>query len=282
MIQWIFFVSFFFGFGTARAGIIVRESLDWLTLSCPHIAVGEVTTTRDEKHEKALWMNESVEIIVTEVLKGFPPKRAVFSRHIPVNTSPRKSKDEFLLFFKKDGIEIHAVAALTTQPLSSLEAAITKDFKVLREKNAILGIIRDRLKHGPMISRSFRREVPENTEAFKSLWSGSACFIVVPADPEFKEDLLKSARSGEVWTRAKATYRLSNYPGEEITKILRVFLNDSSRTTMNRGSDQHGKVQEVMVFPVRQAAFQALQSMGVKVEKPEGYDDKLPENFFEF
>src|ERR1700683_5340122 len=60
--------------GSARPETMVGESLDWLTIARPHIAIVEVTATDPENKTEAKYMAPAIKTRLRKVLKGHPPQ----------------------------------------------------------------------------------------------------------------------------------------------------------------------------------------------------------------
>jgi hypothetical protein len=138
-----------------RAEVMVAQSLDWLVCSCPTVAeatIGEVQQnvfTLELKNGGALQY------------KSFVP--------------PGSRGDAVLVFARGDLIV--DVINLKNPPTRGETAAYTKDFRVLETGPAILEYVRKVKRRG---TESKKVEVPTGSEAFKALYSGSTCYLIVP------------------------------------------------------------------------------------------------------
>ncbi|MBI4613765.1 MAG: hypothetical protein HY720_09160 [Planctomycetes bacterium] len=290
----------------AVAEINVGESIDWLVVSRKHAAIGSVAGVSEDVAPGALWLDRTVELEVKETLRGEPPGRASFAWHVPSSTSGKAHGEvemsppaigaEFLLFFGDEGAVEYAVDLAF--PSNMMHGVVfSTDFGVLLTRDEILDAVQKRIerlaKEPPLVEpagpdrRSFfepprgflRLEVPEDSPAFRALWSGSACYLIVPADPEYLPGLIEETRSENPWARARAAWRLATYPGEETEKLLRGLLSDPGTSSV--GASRGGESVEVEVFPVRQAAYEALVALGFKVDKPEGWSEALEHHSFD-
>lgn len=265
------------------AEINIGDSLDWLTVSRDHIAIVRATGSQEERAPEALWMDRTVRVERVQVLKGDPPATAEFTVHIPVETPVPAAGREFLFFFGKEGFrfEGHYVIDLESPADRGPEVALTQDFRLLPTRQEILEAVERRLRlladEGTAdYLRSLTLEVPVDSPAFRALWQRSACYLVVPADPEYKPGLLDDTRSADVWVRARAAARLAEYPGEETVARLRELLVDPGTGSMQvSGNNQ---LEEVEVFPAREEAYRALRKLGVECAPPGGLYDGFPES----
>ncbi|MBI3271653.1 MAG: hypothetical protein HYZ53_21865 [Planctomycetes bacterium] len=274
-----------------EAEINVAESLDWLAASRPAIALGEVLANEGEAAPKALWLNRTTSVAVKRPLFGEPAARATFTRHVPIESPAPKPGAEFLLFFATDGT-VDCAIELAAPPEAGHGVAYAKDFRILRTREEILRLVEERVARrkapkegagappeaGP--PRSLRLETPEASEAFRSLFSGSACYLIVPADAEYQPKLLEETRSKDVRTRARAAWRLAQYPGPDTVETLRALLTDDGVDVLR--TLRNGKQEEERVYTVRQAAYAALKALGIAVEKPAGWSDALPASSYEW
>jgi hypothetical protein len=235
-------------------------------------------------------LHRRIDLRIEKTLKGKPPEKATWLPFVPADTqvlkhgqgknAPPSVGAEFLLFFS-DKEELNYAIDLSF-PTQIYNLAYTQDFSVLLTKQAILDAVSDRLarlekEHGEKGKdrewKGMSLPVPEGTEAYRSLYSGSACFLIVPEDPEYKAKLLKATRSSDVHERARAAYWLKHYSGDDTTRQLKVLLEDSGTSTLG------GIEGETKVYPARQAAYLSLKALGIEVEKPEGYYDNYPDWF---
>ncbi len=285
-----------------RAEIMVGESLEWLVDSSDAIGVYKAVGVEPGKKGKS-WAYSRVRGQLARKLKGNAPKKVSFRYYAQgTKDSPPKKlgkADKFLVFFPRAKKEDKEVKTRYTICLSAPNVrgfrsiAFTKDFRVLKREEDILKVVgrRVKLKKSPGLaspekaanvftppSGFLRVEIPYDKEAFRALWAGSVCYLVVPADEEFKHQLLREVKSRDVWTRARAASRLTAYPGKDTVKLLRSLLADKG-TAKITSYDRSKKKTTVTVYPVRQAAYEALKRLGEKVEKPKGLKQTAPEAF---
>lgn len=221
----------------AWAEINVSESLDWLVVSHPHVAL--------------------VGPAGVEALKG--------------TLGPSSGGPERLVFLDAGGRVARTIDLAAPSPRGD-GVAITTSFDVLTTREAILEVVRRRLQRPATPDAEptcLRVEVPEDSPAFGALWSGSACYLIVPADPELLPERLRATSSPEPWVRARAAWRLAAYTGGEAVAALRRLL-DYEGTARLMGSGR-----DVEVYPARQTAWFALRAIGVEAARPAGWSDAL-------
>ncbi len=254
-----------------RAEIAFAESLEWLVDNSVRIGVAEVTGFRDAWKpglEGAQSDYRSVQMKVTKALKGKPPETLDAPAGLLWRPWPPPEKAEVLLFLGEDSKVLSALALSGRFEKVSYNTAFTKDFRVLSSRQEILEAVETRLALKRPGKGNFQMEVPEESPAFKALWGGSACYLRVPADPEYREGLMKALKSPDVHARARAARRLAEYPGPETEKALRALLADPGAHAVTRTSK--GGTERLTAYPARRAAWEALKALGVSVPRPEG------------
>lgn len=233
------------------AEINIASSLDWLVIEATHIRLVQVQGGK----------------VMTEVLKGAPPE-------VPgIAGAPHEESLALLYFFDGDRKTI-ATINLSTPGQGHGEPAFTPDFQVLSNGREILDRVRARIERmGKEEVKEFHWfECPEDSAAFKALWSGSSCYLKVPADPEYKARFLEELSSKDVHVRARAAWRLSRHPGDDTVAALKSLLADPGTAVIHVFSD--GKNEDVTVRPARQCAYDALRKLGVDAARPEGWREQ--------
>lgn len=179
---------------TLRAEIMVGASLEWLADTSASVGLYRVTESRKES-DSAFQLSFRLD----DALKGTPPLAAVspYGVRFPKGSPPASASvgDRFLIFLKPDDKDSPRVAHLinlsTTQPGGMDSAAINCKFEVLTDQAQILAKVRGRLKSHPAGTPTkwqeypesrFDVEVPFDSPAFKVLYGGSACYLLVPED----------------------------------------------------------------------------------------------------
>jgi len=278
--------------------IMGTDSIEWMTADCKLVVRGRVAKEEKEAGEGSQ-IYEDVTAAVSEVIKGEYKAGSVTFRWMTYKghktaESWRKSGHEILFFLKKGDPSIERGRyrnrwTLRTRRTGWVDlddpgnSAIAASFKVIKTKQEILDIVRKRaalLKRKPPAVRAdrvgiepnvftpqkgvIRLDVPFGSEAFRVLYGGSSCFLMVPADPKYKDWALKLCKSRSAWDRARGADALVNYPGDDTIKLLKSFLKDEEASFW---TDSTGKVVKVD-YRVRGAAYNSLIAMGKRVEKP--------------
>ena len=116
-------------------------------------------------------------------------------------------------------------------------------------------------------NQSVQLDVPENSEAYSALWSGSACFLIVPVNEKYKLDALRWVNSKDYHQRLKGAQILASYPGEQSVKALKDLLSDPA-TEKETQYSSNASLRTYEKFIVREAAYQALHRLGINVTQP--------------
>lgn len=234
------------------------DSLDWLVVSHPGVAVVGSTV---------------------QVLKGGLPELA----------PPGDGRQE-LVFFDMAGKRTRAFDLIRPESAHGSAVAITASFEVLTTREAILAAVLERLGRPlpPCPLRPLRVEV-RRSAARDALCPGRVCHLLVPADADRLPSLIEQAlRAEEPSERATAAWRLAAYPGARTEEVLRALLSDPGReeariTGFTWVDSPEGMLytKNFTVYPARQAAWSALEALGVNVPKPEGWVEELRYSFQE-
>jgi hypothetical protein len=166
-----------------------------------------------------------------------------------------------------------------------------KSGRFFKDRASLLEAIKARLK--------LAKELPKGSEIFlgaparnhvplgflmvhppKAEYVGANCLgVKVPADPEYKAQLIEQLGSKFVHDRALGAAGLVNYPDNDvIARLKKCLLDPDTHTrTFRKGGQPEGKV---IYYPVRQAAYEALTLLKVTVEKPEGLDEEYRHDFW--
>lgn len=281
----------------AIAEIVVGESIEWLVDSSEMIGI-----YYGVKKEKT----KAYSVVKLKVkLKGNPP--SIYDSEL-ASYRPKEERNkipkacDFLVFFNynQDKISIHYNINLTfPQSIGSYGVALTKDCNVLTNGDDILKLVKSRIKLNIKVPKMVlldgidRMSPPSSSfirirawgEAEGALWAGSACYLVVPADDDFKIMLLKQSQDEKnVWKRATATRWLAVYPEKSTIQILQSLLKNSDTALLQQ---IYGDIvsnsfftEEITVYPVRQAAYEALTQLGVRIEKTEGLREPFRLDFY--
>lgn len=260
------------------------ESIAWLAVSRPHIGLAHVIADSYVSGPGTMLQTRQVDLRLASVIAGNPPQQARFQT-VVTHTEADATGARVLAF----GDENAVVDAIVGLDRLDLGPAMTASFSVLTDPAAILDGVEasrrripvpapgtaTRARHLDEPQRAFLRfAVPENTAAHQILYAGASCYLVVPVDPQFRGDVVRHSRSGEVWERARAAHQLANYADPDVVERLREMLSDPGSVVMSTLSGGHRT--ERRLFPSSQIAFDTLIEVGVRVSRPDGYVADFP------
>lgn len=266
---------------TAHAEIAIGESLDWLAIEHPDIAVMRAVKVDRPDDRTAV-----ATLARVEALKGAPPAQLRDDRAFEVEKG-----DRVLVFL--DGKSLAHAIDLDHPSKIGDDGSFTTDFELVTDGDRILEIVRSRIRrHEPAPSADARHasvfsaetgflrlEVPVDSTAFTALYGGSTCYLIVPADADRRDALEKEIRdSSDAWTAARAAMHLAAYPDDRSKTLLRSLLTDPRHERLDSTDGTRHHVREV--YPLRQAAWEALAAMNVETPKPEGFDPTLDRSYF--
>ncbi|OIO05209.1 MAG: hypothetical protein AUJ52_14090 [Elusimicrobia bacterium CG1_02_63_36] len=279
----------------ARAKSVVGESLEWLAVSRLEIGEYKLVEAKDRADPGARWTQRRFLLKRKSRIKGDPPKNVGFARSVALKTPKPGRGRRFLVFFDHHGGVDFVIDLERPGDTAPWERAFGLDFSEIRGRRNILKTLKRRIAYHeetrwPAVDRQryvngkpgsgyIKDEVPFNSEAHDKLFGGSSVYLVVPADSFREKELLDAVRDSETAVRARAAWRLANYHNARTETVLRELLSDPGTRVMTTRVD--GNTRERVVYPVRQAAYRALTAMGVRVEKPSGYDAALEDSFLE-
>ncbi len=168
----------------ARAEIMVADSLEWLVVSSPSVAVVRVEGAVQEKRDDVGYVQTTLKLALVKALKGEPPPMTTYAilvlasaRPGELNFQPQEG-EELLAFWR--GQSVRRILSLKHPPRRGEGAAYTTDFKLLRSREEILAAVQPWLTKPSVKSRKV--EVPTGSGAFQGLYSGSTCYLIVPND----------------------------------------------------------------------------------------------------
>jgi hypothetical protein len=180
----------------AQASIVVSQSAEWLcdnsdTVGIYKVVKGSVgkTNNNDSRHRYTYTLQ------LTESLKGDPVKKCSAKFSVHVGTAQKtgdtvQESDELIVFFQaKKTYEpaiIHQINLSRPWHAGARFVAVDAKFNVISKRKQIMTLVRFRLKQPP--SKSLQVEIPPDSGAWKALWGGSACFLLVPEDLKPKTD----------------------------------------------------------------------------------------------
>ena len=279
----------------ARAETPFAESLDWLVVSRLEAGEYKLQAAEDSAPPGSKWLDRRYLLNRVRRLKGDPPKRAAVARSVFLKTERPQKGRRYLLFFNHGGRVDFAIDLESPGDTAPQERAFTVDGAELLEHRYILRAVKDRVERieregQPRIDRAryvngrpasgyLKLEAPFDSDLHKRLFVGSDGGLIVPADPERLPKLLELAGDGEALVRAKAAWKLANYHTAKTETLLRELLKDPG-TSVLTSAGENGP-EERLVYPARQAAYEALKAMNVGVEKPDGYDKDYPTSVLE-
>lgn len=279
---------------TAASSLVARStganSVEWLTCASEIVATGRVVKVSSVKGPGDVLYTDCV-FEVAEAIKGPPLKEITFCYRELTEKKPEwlTPGREFLVMLSrwKDSYtdaqiasgafadpsyeaRMHNLLVPTSggqlplslidlsQPLKNL---YTKDARTLTDKSELLGICRAWSKSP--VSNSLMQEVPIESPIHRELWGGSAVFLIVPAEDDYRARFLVQARSKDSHARQSAAAELWKFPGEDTESMLRELLNDRSETIWCSANDTIARIE----YGVRAAAFRSLQELGKPVPR---------------
>ncbi len=128
--------------------------------------------------------------------------------------------------------------------------------------------VRETLQRGYLLAI-----VPFDSPARRKFHGISIPYLLLPPDTESLDRVMGWIGYASLRIRENATRMLVNYPGEKTVSSLKRLLKDESIRTRLR-VDSNGHDEEVITYPVRQAAYDVLRALNVPTSKPKGYQGK--------
>ena len=287
------------------AKIYIAKSLEWISVDAPLIVRGTVTDvkpTKDVFPEQPFWKVEEVTVTVTETLKGDHQPTITWrwlNSSVESAWQWRTDGHERLFFLthgqenyhgvnlSKDWVLYSSYPYLPIDLVDVPKAPVAADMTAIKDPQQILEKVKSRVKHQatvelPQVAQpatnvgfayhapngGVQLAVPEDSSAYPVLSQGSACFLIVPADEEYKKIAMEWVRAKNYALRIKGAQILSAFPDEDTINVLKGLLEDPATEEMTEHSSSAGE-RKYQMFGVRKAAFQALSRLGVTVEKPE-------------
>lgn len=198
-------LSILFLSSTAFAEIMGGTSVEWMTSASDIVAIGKLEKLKETKGEYSV-IYESYSLKVTEIIKGDKRQKKIrfVNRVLSDYNSLKdlaKGENQVLVFlspYKENDREVFLhgkfVPTNLAYPLSVINLdspnkyIIDTNFNVLKEREEILEVCRksaeslkEFLKENPTFKvESGVIEVPNDSEAFRNLYTGSAVFLTVP------------------------------------------------------------------------------------------------------
>ena len=257
----------------ARAEIMAASSVECLTCQAELVLVGEVITIDQVRGY------QDCTVVVHELIKGEVEGRALTlslrSLSPQANAKPLlKTKSKLLLFLtrsKDHGSERHLDGKLVPVsgqfPLSVFDLSklpthvYSKDMRVISDPDALLTIVRKSASCA--IPDSIWVDVPGDSAIHQRLYSGSACYLAVPAEEKFRARFMQLARSDKAHDRQRAAAELKKFPGPQTERVLRKLLEDGWENRSMYSADSIAMFE----YSVRAQAMQSLKALGKPVPK---------------
>jgi hypothetical protein len=184
--------------GSTEASLIIERSVEWLcdfsdAMGMYSVASNSVVATNQNGRQR--W---TYTLQLSEPLKGNPPKecKSEFSTHgsAATNGDSIQGGDQVLVSFQTQQSSsptiLHQINLARPWHAGAGYVAVTAQFSVLLDGKQITELVRARLKkqsgrlppatNGP--HHGSHVEVPPDTQAWKALWAGSVCSLLVPDD----------------------------------------------------------------------------------------------------
>jgi hypothetical protein len=259
-----------------------NESIEWWTSVSDAVYIAEITSAKEIPSQDDVWASQELRSKVTAVLKGERQDALEFkqgySRDEKVSGAKGaadhklRPKERVLLFWAKATAHENAGVIFwcnVTQPGPrwSKHAAYGNDCKRLTDGDEVVKLVKERVaKEDPRHPVKRRGLIID----FKDNEEGVAYYTFVrTADPEYKKTLIDRLRNrdGDDDPRVSAIYNLVSYPGQETIDLLKPFLKDSTA----REHEERGR--KIRLYPLRQMAYVALDLLGDKPAKPDGFRD---------
>jgi hypothetical protein len=217
-------VGFLMALATPSAAEInMADSIEWAAADSHAIVVGVVerTTSRGQAWE--------TELRVIETIKGPSRQRVQLRIHHHGRDTPRRWQTDratLLVFLRADDEGQLAVRGGPSAPgiydLARPAPAFTADFDVITTGDALMTTTRAAAKR--KAARSFQLDVPYDSDAFKTLYSGSAVWLYVPIDAALERRAISWL--GDPSLREQGVAALAHFPSPANARRLLPLLSD--------------------------------------------------------
>ena len=253
--------------------MVAAESIDWLTVSSPQIALAVLTELHAAAEPHAA---TTLTLRISQTLKGHPPAGATVKLDGAFDGSVG---DEFVAFFDAARAE-RVLISLTRVAEAGTTLALSSTFAVLRTRREILDAVTRRMRReAPAAPASLRLEIPAQSDARALLAGDGSAYLVVPADPELGPAILAHTFAQDVWERARSAHQLAAYPNDASIRRLIEMLEDPGTATLQTvGGPGAGRRE---VYPARQAAYDVLSTLRVPIAEPQSYWAAFPRDLLE-
>jgi hypothetical protein len=259
----------------ASAEINMADSIEWETIDSDAVVRGFVTKIKKHDETATVWFDLTFQ--VTESIKG-GSKGVIhvgfrdFSSRNPEHWASDKTD---LLLILVDGKRARDDKELSKMPfvprpqnMSSTSMfelgttkAFTSTFGVITKDTDVLAAVRAAAKS--TATKSFRVDVPWDTEAMKALWGGSAVWMTVPVDATLEKFALAQLATKSTWGRADAAKALVHFRSDANVERVKKLLDDPEFAT-ETSTDKP----PVKKYLVRAAAHETLVTWGIPHKTP--------------
>jgi len=254
----------------------VAQSLDWLAVSSEYIGTYSVIASAEEKKGVVYWA--SLTAIPSNPMKGVHPD----TLHIAEYATRRLPLVGDSLLVCGTGAKV-TVFNLANPETTSLNVAVTSDFRVLSRGDAILDSMTQhlvRLQQKPELVERARRggmgmSIPIETGAFRALFNRRRPSLIVPPEPGYVDTLLAMARNGDQGSVCKL---IKFYPEVSVEDILIEMLKDESKSVIRilRAGGEHPYEKTIEYYSNKQFAYRVLTTvLEREVDKPGGYREDM-------
>ena len=176
------------------AEIMVAPTLEWLADHCVDSGLYRVTGVQKNAEVTESYV---VKFERQKSLRG-EPKNTTEQSYFQFRLDARRKRqlvrvgDEFLICFQhlSDGARIaaHLINLSSPQTDGPTFIAVSSDFRILKDRQAIVDVFLNRLKRQPKgepvmygdHSKDNRIELSPSMEPYAALYSGSSCYLMMP------------------------------------------------------------------------------------------------------
>lgn len=227
------------------------------------------------------YRNQPATLAVERTLRG-PSTRRLDVRlgNTAEELKKRQAQGDRLLVF----VPWDPEAVSTSIDLSDKDLAVmTADLKVLRQPEEVIRAVEERLRKNPDLrkARSFDLNLPVEKVAGTPLAKvygadyNKRILVRVPVDERLERYARSALDSGRPERFNEGLRALGLFSSPDDVARVRPFLFDETGWT-NQEAWNEGRFYRWRANGVRDAAFQALQAMGQKVDPPISFDPPLP------
>jgi hypothetical protein len=263
---------------SARAFINTGYSLEWLCAFSPVVVRAQVSEVD----------GKTVVCEPVEAFKGKTDKPIRLTIHDKQALGIKGTN--YLIFLAKteDGLAVtHWINLDRPNAKKGEGMAFNKAGDVLSDGAPIVKLVKQRLKakalrHSPsdrVTGTAETLSIPAPGKSEMALWQGSSTYLLVPPDWEFKKVFLARYQASlkgrkdfhDDLSAAWDLMALSYYPDKDVIELCKKALKDDSYKKFDLPPDTQSGFPgaSVRVYPLRQAAYEALTAMGQKVDRPE-------------